>query len=119
MSARRASSATCGRSSAAPSEQLHPTISGRARSIERQNASTVCPERVRPDRSTNSEIQSGRSGATSWAAATAAFAFSVSKIVSISSRSTPPSASAAICSAYDALTRSKVTARKGRVVDLG
>src|SRR6266702_3741188 len=90
-----------------------------ARSIESQNASTVCPERVRPDRSTNNEIQSGRAGATSRAAAMAAFAFSVSKIVSISSRSTPPSASAAICSAYDALTWSKVTARKAGSSTLG
>ena len=45
------------------------------------------------------EIHSGRSGATSRAAAMAAFALSVSKMVSMSSRSTPPSASAAICSA--------------------
>ena len=57
------------------------------------------------------EIHSGRCGATSRAAAMAALAFSVSKIVSISSRSTPPSASAAICSAYAAWTWSKVTAR--------
>ena len=41
----------------------------------------------------------------------AALAFSVSKIVSISSRSTPPSARALICSAYAACTWSKVTAR--------
>ena len=41
------------------------------------------------------QIQSGSCGATSRAAAIAAFALSVSKIVSISSRSTPPSASAA------------------------
>jgi hypothetical protein len=55
---------------------------------------------VRPDRSTIvTEIHSGRCGATSRAADTAAFTFSVSKIVSHSSRSTPPSASAAICSA--------------------
>ena len=77
-----------------------------------QNASTVCPDSVRPLRSTIvTEIHSGRSGATSRAAAIAALAFSVSKIVSISSRSTPPSASAAICSAYASLTWSKDTVR--------
>ena len=58
------------------------------------------------------EIQSGSSGATSFAAAIAAFAFSVSKIVSIRSRSTPPSRRPRICSAYDSTTWSKLTARK-------
>ena len=57
------------------------------------------------------EIHSGSWGATSRAAAMAALAFSVSKIVSTSSRSTPPSARAEICSAYAALTWSNVTAR--------
>ena len=62
----------------------------------RPEASIVCPLSVRPERSTIvTLIQSGNSGATSRAATIAAFAFSVSKIVSISSRSTPPSASAA------------------------
>ena len=41
----------------------------------------------------------------------AAFALSESKIVSIRNRSTPPSRSAAICSAYVSTTWSKVTAR--------
>ena len=41
------------------------------------------------------EIQSGSSGASSSAAAIAAFALSVSKMVSMRSKSTPPSASAA------------------------
>ncbi len=78
-------------------------MSGLACSIAVQNASTVCPDSVRPDRSTMvTEIHSGRSGATSRAAAMAALAFRVSKIVSTSSRSTPPSASAVICSAYAA-----------------
>jgi hypothetical protein len=68
---------------------------------------------VRPERSTIvTEIHSGSSGATSRAAAIAAFALSVSKIVSIRRRSTPPSRRAAICSAYAATTSSKVTARK-------
>ncbi len=92
--------ATCGRISSAPSEQFTPTTSGLACSTELQNASTVCPDRVRPLRSTMvTEIHSGSCGATSRAAAIAALALSVSKIVSISSRSTPPSASAWICSA--------------------
>ena len=63
MPASRDSSATCGRISFAPSEQLTPTISGFASSIEVQNASTVCPESVRPERSTIvTEIQSGSLG---------------------------------------------------------
>ena len=77
-----------------------PTSTGSACSIEVQNASTVWPESVRPLRSTIvTLIHSGRSGAASFAAAIAAFAFRVSKIVSTSSRSTPPSRSARICSA--------------------
>ncbi len=68
--------------------------------MDAQNASSVWPESVRPLRSTIvTEIQSGSSGATSRAAAIAALPFSVSKIVSTRRRSTPPSASAAICSA--------------------
>ena len=75
-------------------------MSGLACSIAVQNDSTVCPDSVRPDRSTMvTEIHSGSWGATSRAAAIAAFAFSVSKIVSISSRSAPPSARAATWSA--------------------
>jgi len=59
------------------------------------------PERCGPLRSVMvTEIISGTSGAASFAAASAAFAFSVSKIVSTSSRSTPPSTSPRICSAY-------------------
>ena len=100
MSETRASCSRNGRISLAPSEQLTPTMSGRACSTETQNASAVWPERLRPLRSMAvNESQSGSSGATSAAATIAAFAFSVSKIVSTSRRSTPPSASAAICSA--------------------
>ena len=52
-------------------------------STETQNASDVWPERFRPLRSMAvNESQSGSSGATSRAATIAAFAFSVSKIVS-------------------------------------
>ncbi len=92
-------SATYGRSSRAPSEQLTPTISGSACSTAVQNASIVCPESVLPDRSTIvTLIQSGSSGAVSRAATIAAFAFNVSKTVSTSSRSTPPAARPRICS---------------------
>ena len=71
----------CGRISLPPSEQFTPTMSGLAWRTEFQNASTVCPDRVRPLRSTIvTEIHSGRSGAASRAALIAAFAFSVSKI---------------------------------------
>ena len=113
MSATRESPSRNGRISVAPSEQLTPAISGRACSTETQNASTVCPERFRPLLSIAvNDSQSGRSGATSRAATIAAFAFRVSKIVSTRRRSTPPSASAAICSAYVCLTSSNVTDRK-------
>ena len=79
---------------------MTPTISGAACSTETQNASEVWPERFRPLLSIAvNESQSGSSGATSAAATIAAFALSVSKIVSTSRTSTPPSASAAICSA--------------------
>ena len=73
-----------GRMSVAPSEQFTPTMNGSACSTEIQKASEVCPERLRPLRSTAvNESQSGISGATSRAATIAALAFSVSKIVSI------------------------------------
>ena len=100
MSATRASPSRKGRISVAPSEQLTPTINGRACSTETQNASDVWPERFRPLRSMAvNDNQRGSSGATSAAATIAALAFSVSKIVSTRRMSTPPSASAAICSA--------------------
>jgi hypothetical protein len=112
VSAWRERLSTNGRISVAPSEQLTPTTSGAACSIEYQKASTVWPERFRPLRSIAvNEIQRGTSGATSSAAAIAAFALSVSKIVSIKSRSTPPSTSARICSAYAVATSSNVDAR--------
>ena len=73
---------------------------GSACSTEAQNASSVWPDNVRPLRSMIvTDIQRGSSGATSIAAAIAAFAFSVSKIVSISRRSAPPSRRPRICSA--------------------
>ncbi len=97
-----------GRISAAPSAQFRPMVSGFAWRTEFQNASTVWPDRMRPDASvTVPEIISGsrgrpcacRSTITSSIANSAALAFSVSKIVSTSSTSTPPSIRARTCSA--------------------
>ena len=99
---------------------MTPTTNGAACSTETQNASDVCPERLRPLLSTAvKESQSGSSGATVEAATIAAFAFRVSKIVSMSSRSTPPSRSAAICSSYASRTWSKRDGAIGGVVDRG
>ena len=93
---------------------------GSACSIEAQNASRVWPDNVRPLRSMIvTEIHRGRSGATSIAAAIAAFAFSVSKIVSISRRSTPPSRRPRICSAYASYTWSKEIVRNEASSTLG
>ena len=58
-----------------------------------------------------------QSGATSCAATIAAFAFSVSKTVSISSRSTPPSTRPRICSAYVSRICVEGVRAVGRVVD--
>ena len=71
-------------------------VKGRVCAREFQNASTVCPERVRPLASVIvPEIMSGtsspRSSRTSATANAAAFALSVSTTVSMSSRSAPPS----------------------------
>ncbi len=84
--------------------------------MDTQNASTVCPESVRPLRSAIvTEIISGtrepRASKTSAMATSAAFALSVSKIVSTSSRSQPPSSSPRACSAYAPFTCWKVTSR--------
>ena len=50
----------CGRISSAPSAQFRPTASGLAWRTEFQNASTVWPDRVRPERSVMvPEIQIG------------------------------------------------------------
>ncbi len=61
----------------------------------------------------------GSSGATSIAAAIAAFAFSVSKIVSISRRSAPPSRRPRICSAYASYTWSNEIVRNDASSTLG
>ena len=73
-----------------------PTLNGSACRTEIQNASTVCPESVRPLRSvivTDSMTgrRTPRSSKISSHATMAAFAFSVSKIVSMRSASHPPS----------------------------
>ena len=95
----RASSSTYGSISSGPNEQFKPTMSGSACAIEMRKASTVCPLSVRPERSvTVPEIISGSfspsRSKTSEIADSAAFALSVSKTVSTSKRSTPPSTSA-------------------------
>ncbi len=82
--------------SRAPSAQLIPTASGRACATEAWKASIVWPDRVRPLLSVMvAEITSGsrtpRRSHSSAIANNAAFAFSVSKIVSTRRMSTPPS----------------------------
>ncbi|CFN70886.1 Uncharacterised protein [Bordetella pertussis] len=97
------SSATYGRISAAPSAQFRPMVTGRAWRTEFQNASTVWPDRMRPDASvTVPEIITGRrtpraSNASS-TAKMAALALSVSKMVSIRTMSMPPSSRPLSCS---------------------
>jgi len=77
-----------------------PAAKGSACSTEVHHASTVWPDRLRPLRSTIvTDMNRGRSGATSFAAAIAALPLSVSKIVSISRKSAPPSRSPRTASA--------------------
>ena len=113
----RAISAICARISRAPSAQFSPIDNGAAWRTEFQNAAGVWPESKRPERSVMvPEIITGTripvSSVTSAIAAIAALALSVSKIVSISRRSAPPSSSPLTCSAYALRSSSKVTARK-------
>ncbi len=93
-----------GRISFAPSAQFTPTDSGRACATLVQKASTVCPESVRPERSvmvtliiTGTRIP--RCAKISSIASSAAFALSVSKIVSTRRMSEPPSSRPRTCSA--------------------
>jgi hypothetical protein len=84
-----------------------PTANGLACAIEVWKASMVWPESVRPLRSVIvTEIITGsrtpRSSNTSSIATSAALALRVSKMVSTSSRSTPPSMRPRTCSAYAA-----------------
>ena len=102
---------------AAPNEQFNPTEKSGACDTDMRNASTVCPERVRP--AASAMVAESIIGTplpafmkTCSAASRAALALSVSNTVSISSRSTPPSRSASICSAYAARSVSKSMARK-------
>ncbi len=78
-------------------------MSGRAWRTEFQNASTVCPDRMRPEASVTVPLiitgtRSARRSNSASMAKIAAFAFSVSKIVSTSSTSAPPSSSPRACS---------------------
>ena len=102
-SARVASSSTCGRRAAAPSAQLRPMASGSACRTEFRNASTVCPERVRPLASTTvpdtmTGTSSPRRSSSERMAKSAALAFRVSKTVSTMSTSTSPSRRPRACS---------------------
>src|SRR4029079_5773721 len=106
--------------SAAPSAQFSPIVIGLACRTEFQNASTVWPDRIRPEASvTVPEIITGRrafpfapDSSKYWSIANrAALAFRVSKMVSTRNRSTPPSARARACSRYAATSSSKVTLR--------
>ena len=94
-----------GRIRAAPSAQFRPMVSGLAWRTEFQKAGTVWPDRMRPEASvTVPEIISGRRGVPGcsskyWSIANrAALQFRVSKMVSTSSRSTPPSTRPRSCS---------------------
>ena len=115
--ATRESSCTYCRSACAPSAQLSPTLSGRPCATEFQNASVVCPESVRPLASTIvPEIITGSrcpicSNSAS-SANSAAFALSVSKMVSTRIRSAPPSMRPRAPSVYVATSSSNVTFRK-------
>ena len=91
------------RISLAPSAQFNPIENGAAWRTEFQNAAGVWPDSSRPERSVMvPEIITGtrwpRAWVTSAIAAIAALALSVSKIVSIRSRSAPPSISPSTCS---------------------
>jgi hypothetical protein len=100
----------------APSAQLSPTSSGRACRTECQNASVTWPERVRPEASVIvPEIITGQrrpcSSKSVSSAKIAALALSVSKMVSISSTSEPPSTSPLAWVRYASTSSSNVTLR--------
>ncbi len=102
MFARRDSSSTYGRSCAAPSAQFSPIVKRSACRTEFQNASTVCPDSVRPLASvivpdTIRGTSRPRSSSRLRTANSAALQLSVSKMVSTMSRSTPPSSRASTC----------------------
>ena len=92
-----------GRISFGPSAQLMPTESSGACETEIQKASTVCPDRFRPERSVmvTEAITGRRKPRASKAlsiANNAALPFRVSNTVSTSNRSTPPSSRPSACS---------------------
>jgi hypothetical protein len=96
-----------GRISLAPRAQLSPTAIGATWRIESQNASVTWPDSVRPEASVMvPETMTGQrrpySSKTSSTAKIAALAFRVSKIVSMKSRSAPPSSRPRAASAYAA-----------------
>ena len=116
QSATRDSSATYGRSSSAPSAQFSPTASGRTCRTEFQNASVTWPDRVRPLASVMvpETITGHRRPCSSNRVSTAkiaALALRVSKMVSISRMSAPPSTSPRASSRYAATRSSKLTLR--------
>ena len=115
-SASRDSSSTCSRSCRGPRAQFSPTSSGSAWRTLVQNASSVCPESVRPEASvivpeTISGSRKPRSSNTPATAKIAALALSVSKMVSISSRSAPPAISPRAASSYASTSSSNDTLR--------
>ena len=115
-SATRDRTSRCSRSCFGPSAQLSPTTSGSAWRMLCQNASTVWPESVRPDASTMvPEMISGTcrpsSSKSACTAKMAALALSVSKIVSMSRMSAPPSSRPAAASWYASSSSSQVTLR--------
>ncbi|MDT4867240.1 hypothetical protein FQZ97_1021380 [compost metagenome] len=89
--------------SAAPSAQFRPTASGCRWRTLAQKALTVWPLRMRPEASVTVPLMiTGRRSPlfskNSSIANSAALALSVSKMVSTSNTSAPPSTSASICS---------------------
>ncbi len=92
-------------------------MKGLAWQTEFQNASVVCPDRVRPDASVMvPEIMTGSvtpvAANAFLTAKMAALAFNVSKIVSIIKKSTPPSINATADSSYVEASSSKLIFRK-------
>ena len=99
MSAILDNSSAYGRMSAAPNAQFKPIVKGFACRTEFQKASTVCPDKIRPDASVTvpDNIIGKRNLFSSKyvsIAKRAALQFKVSKIVSTNRMSTPPSTKA-------------------------
>ena len=103
VSAIALSARTWGRSWLAPNEQFSPMVSGLAWRTACQNASTVWPERLRPDRSVSgidsiSGTSRPRAPSRCFTAMIAALQLSVSNTVSTRMKSAPPSIRASACS---------------------